>query len=161
MSYENTAVNRPAGDLVGQGVHRILSTLPGLAIPAAVLPALGRREVRTSRGRMSSRTLIDLPRNTPNFKQRRICDSCYAAAVHCPALGHGLASGDVRFRPSPGPTVSRSSMSALSADPHPDHEIVTLILRVKGASGRVRKLRVYGCKVVIKQAGADRLRYLV
>ncbi len=73
----------------------------------------------------------------------------------------GVASGEVRFRPSTGPTVNRPSMKALLADPHPDHEIVTLILGVKGASGRVRKLRVYGCKVVIEQAGADRLRYLV
>ena len=29
-----------------------------------------------------------------------------------PALGHGLGSGDVRFRPNTGPTVNRSSMSA-------------------------------------------------
>ncbi len=28
-----------------------------------------------------------------------------------PVLGHGLSSGDVRFRPSTGPTVNRFSMS--------------------------------------------------
>ncbi len=32
----------PAGDLVGQGVGRILPTLPGLAVQAAKLAALGR-----------------------------------------------------------------------------------------------------------------------
>ena len=33
-----------------------------------------------------------------------------------PVLGHGLASGDVRFRPSTRPTVNWSSMSAPIAD---------------------------------------------
>ncbi len=32
----------PAGDLVGQGVGRILAALPGLTVQAAELPALGR-----------------------------------------------------------------------------------------------------------------------
>ncbi len=49
-----------------------------------------------------------------------------------PALGHGLASGDVRFRPSTGPIVNRSSMSA--PDPFSDLNVIRLSAFVRAIS---------------------------